>query len=256
MVVITESQNKLDVANSENHLDKPLHKEIPDPLPNFSGFNFCISGSSGSGKTTLLYSLMTRKKEKGKLKSYRKVFDKIYIVSPTMAKSSMKNDPFNKVPGGQIYRSLDLEALNEIESILEGNREDNLNSVVIFDDVGSQLRKKQYIEKKLTQMCQNRRHQYASFFFLVQRFKDVPTGIRNNLSHFVSFRPKNLPEQDSIMKELFPFDTKQTTQVLDYIFQKDEKKDKHSFLFVDMSLKKSSKYLYYKNFNLLNIDLE
>ena len=105
-------------------------------------------------------------------------------------------------------------------------------------------------------MCQNRRHQYASFFFLVQRFKDVPTGIRNNLSHFVSFRPKNLPEQDSIMKELFPFDTKQTTQVLDYIFQKDEKKDKHSFLFVDMSLKKSSKYLYYKNFNLLNIDLE
>ena len=68
---ITEQINKLDVANSENHLDKPLHKEIPEPLPNFSGFNWCISGSSGSGKTTLLYSLMTRKKEKGKIKSYR-----------------------------------------------------------------------------------------------------------------------------------------------------------------------------------------
>jgi len=60
---ITEEPNKrLKIMNSENHLDKPLADDLPDPLPSYSGFNFAIAGSSGSGKTTLLTSLMSAKK--------------------------------------------------------------------------------------------------------------------------------------------------------------------------------------------------
>jgi Flp pilus assembly CpaF family ATPase len=58
------NQDKLSVKNTANNLDQQL-ADMPDPLPNYSGFNMIIAGSSGSGKTTLLYSLMLRKKVKG-----------------------------------------------------------------------------------------------------------------------------------------------------------------------------------------------
>jgi Flp pilus assembly CpaF family ATPase len=51
------NQDKISVRNTANNLDKQL-ADMPDPLPNYSGFNMIIAGSSGSGKTTLLYSLM------------------------------------------------------------------------------------------------------------------------------------------------------------------------------------------------------
>lgn len=52
---ITETSNKnLEIENSSNNLDKPLCSDLPFPLPNYSGFMFCISGSSGSGKNDLL----------------------------------------------------------------------------------------------------------------------------------------------------------------------------------------------------------
>ena len=55
------------------------------------------------------------------------------------------------------------------------------------------------------------------------------------------------------MTELFPFKKDQTESIFDYIYEKDEDKDRYSFLFVDMSLKKSSKFQYYKCFNHLDI---
>jgi hypothetical protein len=71
------------------------------------------------------------------------------------------------------------------------------------------------------------------------------------MSHFVTFRPKNLPERDAIMSELFPFKRDDTDQIFDYVFEKDDAKDRFSFLMVDLSLKKGSKYRYFKNFNQL-----
>jgi len=241
------------VANTANHLDQPLHKDIPSPLPNYSGFNMAIAGSSGSGKTTLMYSIMTKRKKKGKRQSYRGVFEHIYIVSPTLGNKSMKGDEFAKLPQDQIYRELTLQALDELKDTFEKNREEDENSVLILDDVGSELRKSGAIEKKLVALCQNRRHLFLSVIFIIQKWKDLPTGIRNNLSHAAFFRPKNQPEKEAIMTELFPFKRDQTESIFDYIYEKDEDKDRYSFLFVDMSLKKSSKFQYYKCFNHLEL---
>ena len=41
--------------------------------------------------------------------------------------------------------------------------------------------------------------------------------------------------------------------LFNYVYEKDEDKDRYSFLFVDMSLKKTSKYRYFKCFNELDI---
>jgi len=255
MLKITELKNeKLKVSNTQNNLDKQLTTDDISPLPNYSGFSTMIVGSSGSGKTTLLYSIMTKGKRNGVRQSYKNLFDFIYIISPTLGGKSMKDDKFNTLPEDQIYRELNLDVLTELEETLYKNRENKHNSVVILDDCGSQLRNNAKCEKKLVQMVQNRRHAFTSYITLVQKFKDFPTGIRNNCSHIAFFRPKNRLESDSITNELMPFDAKKNKQILEHVF--DNEKNKFPFILVDMSLKQSNKYLFYNGFNPLLIEDE
>ena len=123
-----------------------------------------------------------------------------------------------------------------------------------MDDIGSQLRRSQAIDKKLTQLIQNRRHMFCSTIFLVQKYRDLGTGIRSAISHLITFRPKNLPERDAILTEMVPLPLKQSIELLDYVFEQGEE-DKYAFLFVDLSLRKSSKYRYFKKFNELNFNI-
>lgn len=249
---ITEKTNDcVCLHNSKNNLDKILANDIPEPLPNYSGFSMLICGASGSGKTTALYSMMSAKKAKGKRQSYKKCFHHIYIVSPTMANQSIKNDPFKTIPQNQVHRTLSLKVLEDLEEQIKENREEGKHSVIIFDDVGSQLRKSQAIDKKLTQMIQNRRHDFTSYFILLQKFKDAGTGIRNNISHFMTYKPKNRIERDAITNELLPFKHQVSEQLLNYVF---ENEDKYSYLFVDMSLKQTNKFRFFKKFNLLELE--
>ena len=55
--ISTQKNKKLKIINTANHLDKQLCESLPSPLPNYSGFNWVISGASGSGKTTLMTSV-------------------------------------------------------------------------------------------------------------------------------------------------------------------------------------------------------
>ena len=249
---IKETANdNLALYNSKNNLDQKLAADIPEPLPDYSGFSMLICGASGSGKTTALYSMMSAAKKKGVRQSYKKCFHKIYIVSPTMANESIKNDPFKKIPANQIHRVLTLKVLEDLEEEIKKNREEGHHSVIIFDDVGSQLRKSMAIDKKLTQLCQNRRHDFCSYFILLQKFRDAGTGIRNNISHFMTYRPKNRPEREAICSELLPFKSDISQQLLNYVFEND---DKYSFLYVDMSQKVTNQFRFFNKFNLLQLE--
>ena len=249
---IQEQQNKkLKIINTANNLDKEIAPELPDPLPKYSGFNFVISGPSGSGKTTLMTSLMTARKKKGIPQSYRRCFDKILICSPTLGQGkSQKKDPFADVNGNQKWKEFNNQTMDEMYEMLESNRDEEEHSVLILDDIGAQLRKSAGAEKKLVSLLQNRRHVFCSVFILVQKFRDLPTGIRNNMSHFVSFRPKNQLEAEAICSEMFPFCKKNYQQIMDYVFDND---DKFSFLLVDMSLKQTNKFRYFNKFNEMTI---
>ena len=247
-----EKNKKLKIMNTANNLDKQLCDSLPIPLPNYSGFNWVISGASGSGKTTLMTSVMSARKKNGIRQSYRKVFDKIVICSPTLGQGkSAKNDPFYDVPGDQKFKVFNNDVMNEMYTMLEANRENDEHSVLILDDIGSQLRKSAGAEKQLVSLLQNRRHVFTSVFILVQRFRDIPTGIRANMSHFVTFRPKNMLEEEAICAELLPFKKQCWRQIMDYIFSNE---DKFSFLMVDMSLKETNKYLYYNKFDPMEIN--
>ena len=249
---IQEQKNKkLKIINTANNLDKEIAPELPDPLPKYSGFNFVVSGPSGSGKTTLLTSLMTARKKNGIPQSYRRCFDKILICSPTLGQGkSQKKDPFADVNGNQKWKEFNNQTMDEMYEMLESNRDEDEHSVLILDDIGAQLRKSAGAEKKLVSLLQNRRHVFCSVFILVQKFRDLPTGIRNNMSHFVSFRPKNQLEAEAICSEMFPFCKKNYQQIMDYVFDND---DKFSFLLVDMSLKQTNKFRYFNKFNEMTI---
>ena len=247
---IKEHKNKMEIYDTPNNLDKALIDDDISPLPNYSGFSMLIVGPSGSGKTTALYSMMSKRKIQGKRVSYRKVFDKIYIISPTMANGSMKQDPFKDIPKNQVYRKLTIEGLEELEERIKKNREDDLHSVIILDDVGSEIKLSAAVLKKLTAMQQNRRHDFTSYFCLLQKFKDAPTGIRNNISHLMLFKPKNEVEKETIASELFPFNKKKFQQLFNYIF---ENKNRFSMLFVDMSLKNTNKFIFHNGFNPLEL---
>ena len=248
--IVEKNNERLSLHNSKNNLDGKLGDDIPSPLPNYSGFSMLICGAAGSGKTTMLYSMMSAKKKKGLRQSYRKAFHHIYIVSPTMANESIKNDPFKSLPKDQIYRKLTLETLNELEEKVMKHREDGEHSVIIMDDVGSDL-KKNGVLQKLTQLSYNRRHMFTSMFILLQKYRDCPTGMRANISHFATFKPKNKPEREAICHELLPFNTKKADQLLNYVFEND---NRFSFLFVDMSLRETNKFKFYKNFNELQLE--
>jgi Cdc6-like AAA superfamily ATPase len=251
---ITEKQGKLEVINTANNLDKPLCDNLIEPLPNYSGFNWIIAAPSGSGKTTLLTSLMTQKSKKGESKkSYRKLFDRIIIISPTLGGSSMKKDEFKSIPEGQKFKEFNYETMRQVYDMCEENHENEEHTIVIMDDIGAQLRKSAAAEKLLVSFLQNRRHIWTSCFILVQKYRDLPTGIRNNMTHFCTFRPKNQLEIEAIMTELFPFKKTHWQQIIDYIFDND---DRFSFLFVDMSLKKTNKFRYFNKFNEMFIEEE
>jgi hypothetical protein len=250
--ISTQKNKKLKIMNTANNLDKQLCECLPEPLPNYSGFNWVISGASGSGKTTLMTSVMSARKKNGIRQSYRKVFDKIIICSPTLGQGkSAKNDPFYDVPGDQKFKEFNLQVMEEMYAMLEANRDNEEHSVLILDDIGAQLRKSAGAEKKLVSLLQNRRHVFTSVFILVQRFRDLPTGIRANMSHFCSFRPKNMLEEEAICSETMPFHKKNWRQIMDYVFNND---DKFSFLMIDMSLKETNKYRYFNKFDPMEIN--
>ena len=81
-----------------------------------------IVGPSGSGKTTALYSIMSKREIHVKRVSYRNAFDKIYIISPTMANGSMKQDPLKDIPKNQVHRKLTIGGLDELKERIKEKR--------------------------------------------------------------------------------------------------------------------------------------
>ena len=71
------------------------------------------------------------------------------------------------------------------------------------------------------------------------------------MSHFTTFRPKNMLEEEAICSECMPFHKKNWRQIMDYVF---DNSDRFSFLMIDMSLKQTNQYKYYNKFDPMEIN--
>ncbi len=248
--------NAIDYGKVAMTCDKNLANDIPDPLPEQSGFLMLVVGSSGSGKTSFVINLISKKNKRGKgRQSLIHCFNKIIVCSPSL--KTLKEDVFKDLDDEQKYQDFD-DCMNDIyDHMMESEAKSNLDheedqtNLLIIDDCATQLKQNRQRELKLVSLLQNRRHLGGgglSCILISQKYNMIPTGIRSNLSHLVLYRCKTLQEEDTIVNEVLPIEKKVSRQLFDFVFEK-----KFCFLFVDMTLSKSNKLRFFKCFDQINI---
>lgn len=234
------------VGKVKMNVDGILAHDIPEPLPKKSGFNMVINGPSGSGKTNMLIQLLHRRAHKGQRQSLRRVFDDVVIVSPSL--KSLANNIFEDLDEGKKFSRFSEEMMDGLDEILDANEEEKEEdgkdrfTLLILDDVGSQLKKNgKKLEQRFSSLLQNRRHRNLSVITLTQKHRDMPLAVRNNLSHYVSFLPKNQQEKEAIYSEYVSAPKKLMNDFFNYFFQ-----EKYDTMFIDMS---DPPFVFYRNFN-------
>tara|TARA_B100000902_G_scaffold370311_1_gene395314 strand:- start:401 stop:1171 length:771 start_codon:yes stop_codon:yes gene_type:complete len=234
-----ENENDLRINKVGMNCDEDLIDNLHPTLINRNHIaNFC--GKSGSGKTNLLVNLLNKNKKNGIRQSYKRVFHDIIIVSPSL--SSFDDSIFDDISPEKKFVELNSDTLEFIDEFTQANTEENKNTLIIFDDVGSSLKNGEN-ERLLGLLTQKYRHIRTSFWFLTQKFRDLPTKLRANLSAIYLFRPVSLKELDTIHSELLSFDKKFLKSFIEFVYKR-----KYDFLYIDLSLIKSPTLIFHKNF--------
>jgi GTPase SAR1 family protein len=255
----TVPDKNLDWKKVKMTCDRKLANDIPAPLPSVSAFLMLVVGSSGSGKTNFVINLISKKHKKvkgvNKRQSLYQVFDKLIICSPSL--KTLEEDVFKSLDDSQKYDNFD-DCMNEIYEHLAASEAKSNNkdkqydpqtTLLVIDDCATQLRANRRRELQLVSLLQNRRHVGGgglSCILISQKYNMIPTGIRCNLSHLVLYKMKTIQESDTIKNEILPLDTKTAYALFKFVFDA-----KYRFLYVDMTLERSNKLWFYKDFDLI-----
>ena len=225
---------------------------VPPPLPSKS-FVMYVCGQPGSGKSNLwLQMLMSKptKKNPSACKYYYKYFDKIYLISGSIAtlpmdKLGLKDE--------RVYSEYSDAVMHDI---VEGERQDeNNNTLIILDDIIRSIKNKN--SEELTKAILNRRHctqnteedgqAGLSIILTSQVYNYLFLGLRKNASHVILFRTENQKEKRSIKTELMgDLTDKQADDVMNLAWD-----GKHNFLLI--CAEKPTRERYYRNFDLIEL---
>ena len=239
----TIPNENLKIRKQEMTCDGKICDDIPPPLSCYSA-SYMIVGSAGSGKTNWITSILGSKKKNNMRQGLKKCFDHVIICSPSL--STLKINIFSDLDENKRWTEFNDAFLDYVTELTDETSEEEENTLVILDDVTSQLKKNMQLQRRLTYLFFNRRHRRITFFLSVQRSISVPLSIREAITHVVMFRPRNLKEVEHISNEYLPIPKSKVNELLSFVFDK-----KYNFLFIDMSLQNSDKFLFYKNFDLI-----
>jgi KaiC/GvpD/RAD55 family RecA-like ATPase len=220
MSIKTIKHDRLDLKIPEftcDHGFNPALNDIP-MLSHLNGYTFnVICGRPGSGKTSLLVSMLTGK---GKNKVYRKCFDNVIVCMPTNSRQSLKKNIFEHHPQNKLFDELNLESINKIYEMLEDSvsEEPKKNTLLILDDVGASLKKKEilYLLKKI---IYNRRHLRCHIVCLIQSYISLPLEIRKLSSNVLMFKPSKV-EAENFFRELFETKHDMMDKIIKYVYKK------------------------------------
>ena len=250
---ITEIPNEdLSISKIQMKCDKYITdskcRSVAAPLMQTSHF-YIISGASGSGKSNLIVNLLKSNKttkDKKHKKSYRNAFDNIILVSPSA--HTIKDSPLENISDDQKFDSISDEVFDLVDLMTEDSVEENKHTLLILDDVSSQLRMKEN-EKRLNQLIKNRRHLNLSIWIVTHKVTDASPALRSNANLIFLFKPKTTREINTIQEEYMMMSKSQAESLMNAAY-----KDRYDFLLLDTSLRTGSDFRYFRNYNELLID--
>jgi len=264
MDFVETKNNKLDLDKIKMNCDGCLSDELVEPLSSFrSGFNLLIAGYSGSGKTSLLVNLLSKPKRSGIRQSFKNLFSNIVVVSPSL--HTLKNNIFKDLADDKQYKEFNDEMLDNFYAMLDKIKKEELEeaedqdrppepqyTLLILDDVASSLRKNKKLEQRFINLLQNRRHLGyggVSVISIVQSVVQVAPQHRNNLSHLITFKPKNKKEEERIYTEFVNQPNKFMDDFFNYFFQ-----DKYDFMLIDLTLRDNPDFIFYRKYNRVDFN--
>ena len=250
MSLIIEVPNEdLAVSKIQMKCDKCITdakgRSVAAPLMDTSHF-YIISGASGSGKSNLIVNLLKSNKttkDKKHKKSYRNAFDNIILVSPSA--HTIKNSPLENISNDQKFDSISEEVFELVDSMTDDAIQENKHTLLILDDISSQLRMKEN-EKILNQLIKNRRHLNLSIWIVTHKSTDASPALRSNANLIFLFRPKTTREIDTIQSEYMMMSKQRADEIMNAAY-----KDRYDFLLLDTSLRTGSDFRYFRNYSEL-----
>jgi len=249
MSIIEVPNENLTVTKIQMNCDKCITdakgRSVAAPLMDTSHF-YIISGASGSGKSNLIVNLLKSNKttkDKKHKKSYRNAFDNIILVSPSA--HTIKDSPLENISNDQKFDSISEEVFELVDSMTDDAIQENKHTLLILDDISSQLRMKEN-EKILNQLIKNRRHLNLSIWIVTHKSTDASPALRSNANLIFLFRPKTTREIDTIQSEYMMMSKQRADEIMNAAY-----KDRYDFLLLDTSLRTGSDFRYFRNYSEL-----
>ena len=114
--------------------------------------------------------------------------------------------------------------------------------MIIIDDFADSLKDK-HIQRQLNKMLIKARHLCCSFIFTLQTYLYFPKSLRKQITYITMFKPKNIEEFNSIVRELLNYNKDDALLLFNYVFNE-------PYAHLDMDTVENRLY---KNFNELVI---
>ncbi len=165
--------------------DKCLAEKLDKyELTSFLNKHTCnaLIGVPGSGKTSFLNSLFQSNR------LLKKVYHDIYLFQPIHSRTSQAEDIWEKgIREENKFDHLDNETLIMVIEKIKSQDKD-VNSCIIFDDVGSYLQDNKELVMLLKDLMANHRHYGVSMFFLCQTIKMLHLELRRMMDNLFVFK--------------------------------------------------------------------
>jgi hypothetical protein len=215
------------------------HKLIPD-IP----YRILIVGKSMlSGKSNLVDNLLLRQE------FYNSYFkgENIYIVSPSLASVEKLNRLVNviDIPSENLFNEYDEDVLKELYKMIEEDYKEDVenkkrpaNSLIVFDDMSynGDLKKKRH--GIINKIFSNGRHVNLSVICTSQKYSDVLTSARENMSGGFFFNMS-----DNQLEQVEKDHNYNMTKKEFYKMFRDNVKERHDFILIDYTKKNDDRYI-------------